>query len=81
MTIAELINAIFETQVPFWQDQFEEWVRSSRRFRAFAETYRDKIRKKLRNVRDDAGKSHAADCGPEDITVCFTGAIDFLARS
>jgi len=55
MTIAELLNAIFDKEVPFWKPQFETWVRSSRRFRTFAETYRDKIRKKLRNVRDDAG--------------------------
>jgi len=54
MTITELIDAIFEKQRPSWADQFEEWVRSSRRFRSFAEVYRDKIRKKLRNVRDNA---------------------------
>jgi hypothetical protein len=55
MTTAELINAIFDGQTPYWRQEFEQWVKVSRRFRGFAETYRDKIRKKLRNVRDDAG--------------------------
>lgn len=31
-------------------------VRDSRRFRAFAHTYRDKIRAKLRNAGDDRGE-------------------------
>ena len=33
--------------------EFEQWVRASRRFRTFAETYSDKIRKKLRQAQDD----------------------------
>jgi hypothetical protein len=58
MTIQELLTYIFEGQTSLVSVQFEEWVKSSRRFRAFAETYRDKIRKKLRTVEnDDALKS------------------------
>jgi hypothetical protein len=55
MTIQELLNTIFEDQSPPWTEQFETWVRSSRRFRTFAETHVSKIGKKLRNVRDEAG--------------------------
>jgi len=33
----------------------DRWLRNSPRFAAFAETYRDKIRKKLRAARDDEG--------------------------
>jgi hypothetical protein len=36
------------------------WLVASRRFRAFAETYRDKIRKKARGVRDDEGRRDLA---------------------
>ncbi len=32
------------------------WLVASSRFRAFAETYRDKIRKKVRGLRDDNGR-------------------------
>lgn len=52
--ILELLNIIFEIRQPFWMAEFEQWVCDSRRFRAFAETYTDKIRKKLRQARDDA---------------------------
>lgn len=52
--IPELLNIIFEIRQPFWIAEFEQWVRESRRFRAFAETYSDKIRKKLRQAHDDA---------------------------
>jgi hypothetical protein len=53
MTISELLAYIFEGRPGDASAQFEGWVRSSRRFRTFAETYRDKIRKKLRNLEDD----------------------------
>ena len=36
------------------EGRFMEWAASSR-FRAFAATYRDKVRKKLRLVRDEEG--------------------------
>lgn len=55
MTIADLLQAILVDRPPTWASEFEEWVRTSRRFRAFAETYRDKIRKKMRVPKDDAG--------------------------
>jgi hypothetical protein len=35
--------------------QCTRWIRSSRRFRSFVETYRDKIRKKVRQARDAQG--------------------------
>jgi hypothetical protein len=54
VTILALLNIIFENRQPLWTTEFEQWIRESRRFRAFAETYRDKIRKKLRNAQDDA---------------------------
>jgi hypothetical protein len=54
MTIDGLLKSILGDLQPFWAAQFEDWVRSSRRYRAFAETYRDKIHKKLRTARDEA---------------------------
>ncbi len=44
----ELFNHIFEGKTHFLAAEFEKWVRSSRRYKTFAETYRDKIRKKHR---------------------------------
>jgi hypothetical protein len=35
--------------------QFAQWVQASPRFRAFAETYRDKIRKKVRTITEAEG--------------------------
>lgn len=35
--------------------QFDRWVRESPRFRVFAETYRDKIRKKVRGILEPEG--------------------------
>lgn len=54
MTIPALLNTIFENRQPLWTTEFEQWIRESRRFRAFAETYSDKIRKKLRHAEDEA---------------------------
>ena len=53
--IDELLDTIFDGQKPALYPEFEGWVRGSRRYKAFASTYRDKIRTKLRNVRDEAG--------------------------
>lgn len=53
MTIPGLLKKVFENKQPFWAAEFEQWLRNSRRFRTFAETYRDKIRKKLQNAQDD----------------------------
>lgn len=55
MNIAELLKSILQDEQPFWAAQFEDWVRSSRRFRTFAETYRDKIHKKLRTAQNESG--------------------------
>jgi hypothetical protein len=53
--IDELLDAIFSgTNRALFRD-FERWVRNSRRFMAFASSYRTKIRAKVRNARDEAG--------------------------
>jgi hypothetical protein len=54
-TLNELLDYIFEGKQPALYANFEEWVRGSRRFKAFAISYRSKIRSKLKGVRDDAG--------------------------
>ena len=55
MTIDGLLKSILGDYQPFWAAQLEDWVQSSRRYRAFAETYRDKIHKKLRTAQNEAG--------------------------
>jgi hypothetical protein len=40
---------------PELETDFAGWLRGSRRFRTFAADYRDKIRAKLKNVRDESG--------------------------
>lgn len=49
--IDALIVEIFGESRPAWRGEFEAWVRGSRRYQAFATTYRAKIRAKLRNAR------------------------------
>jgi hypothetical protein len=51
----DLLDEIFDGKKPALYPEFEEWVRGSRRFKAFATSYRGKIRAKLKNVRDEAG--------------------------
>lgn len=51
----ELLDAIFDGQKTELAAEFEGWLRGSRRFMAFAETYRGKIRAKLKNARDEGG--------------------------
>lgn len=51
----ELLDYIFDGKKPASYPEFEGWVRGSRRFKAFATSYRGKIRTKLKNVRDDGG--------------------------
>ncbi len=51
----DLLNHIFDGKMPPLRAEFDGWLRDSRRFRAFATTYRDKIRAKLKNARDDGG--------------------------
>ncbi len=52
MTHDELLNAIFEGKRPALYAQMADWIKASRRYKAFAETYQGKIRKKLRNAAD-----------------------------
>jgi len=51
----DLLNSIFDEKQPVFYAEFEAWARGSRRFRAFADVYRSKIRAKLRNARDAGG--------------------------
>jgi hypothetical protein len=55
MLINELLTHIFGAQTHVLAVQFSQWVAGSARFRAFAEQYRDKIRKKVRGTRDQEG--------------------------
>src|SRR5215207_4710315 len=55
MTADELLTHIFAHERHALAAQLGEWVASSARFRAFAEQYRDKIRKKVRGTRDLEG--------------------------
>jgi len=51
----DLLDYLFDGQRPALYPEFEGWLRGSRRFHAFAHTYRGKIRAKLRNARDQEG--------------------------
>jgi hypothetical protein len=51
----DLLDYIFEGKNPALFPEFEAWVRGSRRFRAFAVGYRDKLRAKLKNAGDEGG--------------------------
>lgn len=52
--IDALLEYIFDSKKPALYVEFENWVRASRRFRAFATEYRTKIRAKVRNARDES---------------------------
>ncbi len=52
----DLLDYICDGKRPELYSDLEAWIQDSRRFRAFASTYRDKIRAKLRNVRDEGGQ-------------------------
>ncbi len=52
-TLDDLLDDIFDGKKPALYPEFEGWVRESRRFKAFAISYRGKIRAKLKNVRDE----------------------------
>lgn len=55
MPANDLLPYIFpNTRLPL-AVQFGMWIQSSPRFRAFAETYRDKIRKKVRTITEAEG--------------------------
>lgn len=51
----DLLDYIFDSKKPALYPEFEGWVRGSRRFKAFAISYRAKIRTKLKNARDEGG--------------------------
>jgi hypothetical protein len=51
--VDDLLDYIFDDRNPALRRDFDDWARASRRFRAFATTYRDKIRSKLRSARDE----------------------------
>lgn len=53
--IDELSAYLFGSGDPSLATEVGRWLVASSRFRAFAETYRDKIRKKARGLRDDEG--------------------------
>src|SRR5690349_11481832 len=54
-TTGDLLPYIFSnTRLPL-AAQFAQWVQASPRFRTFAETYRDKIRKKVRGIMEVEG--------------------------
>lgn len=53
--IDELVNYILSGKQSAIVQEFESWVRGSRRFKAFAIQHRDKIRTKFKNVRDPGG--------------------------
>lgn len=52
-TLDDLLDSIFDGREPALYPEFEGWARDSRRFRAFAVSYRAKIRAKLKNARDE----------------------------
>lgn len=55
MPTGELLHYIFtNTRLPI-AIQFAQWLDASPRFRVFAETYRDKIRKKVRGITEAEG--------------------------
>jgi len=56
----DLIAYLFGAGRSSLANEVGAWVASSPRFRAFAETYRDKIRKKARGVRDNEGRRDLA---------------------
>jgi hypothetical protein len=53
--VDELLSYIFGDATDFFAAQVADWALSSKRFRTFALTYRDKIRKKIRGTRDPEG--------------------------
>jgi hypothetical protein len=54
VTVEELLAYVFGDQPSVLAARCAGWARESRRFKEFAETYRDKLRKKARAARDEA---------------------------
>jgi hypothetical protein len=55
MQPAELVTYLFQNKKHFLSAQVAEWAQASRRFRAWAEAHKDKIRKKARTADGEAG--------------------------
>lgn len=55
MQTGELLDYLFDGRGHALYQPMAEWLASSRQFSAFATTFRDKIRKKLRTVQDQSG--------------------------
>lgn len=60
LKILDLRADIFGASADPLAERFAAWVLASPRFRVFAETYRDKVRKKLRVLRDAEGHADLA---------------------
>ena len=58
MTSKSLIEHVFGTAPSADAAEFGRWLDESTRFRAFAENYRDKLRKKVSITRDPAARSN-----------------------
>ncbi|HEX2516712.1 MAG TPA: hypothetical protein VH257_18555, partial [Chloroflexota bacterium] len=56
MTVEELVAYVFGDQPSELAARCAGWARDSRRFKEFAEAYRDKLRKKARAARDEAAQ-------------------------
>jgi hypothetical protein len=52
----DLVSYIFENRPHPLAPTFEGWLRESRRFKAFAEQYKDKIRRKLRTLPNERAR-------------------------
>jgi len=48
----ELLNYIFDNRPHIFSESMAEWLAASRQFAAFVDTFRDKIRKKIRVTQD-----------------------------
>jgi hypothetical protein len=53
--LEDLLTYLFDGEKPALYNEFEGWLRASRRFKAFAIANRGKIHSKLRTVRDEGG--------------------------
>ncbi|HEX6607616.1 MAG TPA: hypothetical protein VF276_11945 [Chloroflexia bacterium] len=53
MKVNELVSYVFSGSTYSFAGPFTRWLEASPPFRAFVEVHRDKIRKKVRNIRDD----------------------------
>ena len=58
--LEELVGYLFGDEHSPLAAEVGPWLVASPRFRAFAETYRDKIRKKARGLRDDEDRRDLA---------------------